>query len=616
MPVHLDSINRQLLVIASWKFSGARRWAQPGYSRAIAACIVVALSQGIGGDACAQSRGAVSTTTPADRASEEGLRREEQRQRALREQRDFQSDVLTPQQKPAVATDLPVETPCFVASEIELTGADSERFKWLEDVTLPFAGKCVGIVGLRRIAESLDAKLIETGYATTRVSLPQQNLKAGKISFHLHVGRVATIRMEEKGKDSDNKDSAPENAWGTWRNAFPVGEGDILNIRDLEQGVEQMQRIPTQSVSTRIEPGPVPDTSAVVIERRTGTFLERLRGGITFDNSGGESLGRAQLSAYLTLDNPLGLNDIFSLTASTNAENPQADHRSQSLAASYSIPFGYTTASFSKSHSRFAQIVQGTTARFLSSGESSNDEVRLHHIALRTASAKFGVYAALSSRRANSFLDDVELIVQRRRTTSIETGVTYRHLIGNATLDFEMGYRRGMPWRHAQEDFPVSAANGLTLRPKIWTLSASYGQPFRLGSQSFYYSAAVRGQRTGNFTLSVDQIAIGGRYSVRGFDGDAVLLAENGFYLRNDVLMPVNLGGGLYSQLYLGVDIGRVWGASDINLVGNKLAGAAIGLRSRWKALQFDVALATPLSKPAGFRTRHVNPYMSLTYAF
>lgn len=579
--------------------------------------LLVACLQSTAIQACAQSNPGTSiSTSPIDKAAEEGLRRQEVRQRELQHQQETRSDILVPKEKRTFDTALPAETPCFTIHEFELTGIDSGRFHWLHEVLIPFAGRCIGVTGLRRIAETLDAKLIETGYATTRVSLPEQNLKAGKVVLRVHGGRVAEIRMEQPSENPNSPKPSSDNAWGTWWNAFPLGAGDILNIRDLEQGVEQMQRLPSQSVGTRIEPGAEPDTSVVVIQRRSGSFLDRLRGGITIDNSGSRSLGRTQLSGYATLDNPLGLNDILSLSASTNAESPGIDHRSQSLAASYSIPFGYSTASFSKTHSRFAQIVQGTTARFLSSGESSGDEFRLHHTALRTASSKFGLYAALSSRRANSFLDDVELIVQRRRTTNIETGVTFRHLIGDASVDLELGYRRGMPWRSAQADFPAGAANGLTLRPKIWTLSASYGQPFKLGGQSFYYSAAFRGQRTGNTTLSVDQIAIGGRYSVRGFDGDAVLLAENGFYLRNDVFTPVNLTGGVDSQAYFGIDIGRVSGPSAINLIGNKLAGAVIGLRSKWNALQLDVALATPLYKPEGFHTRHLNPYAALTYAF
>jgi hemolysin activation/secretion protein len=290
--------------------------------------------------------------------------------------------------------------------------------------------------------------------------------------------------------------------------------------------------------------------------------------------------------------------------------------RSQSLAANYSIPWGYNTFTFSKSHSRFAQVVQGTTVQFLSSGKSESAEFRWHRLMIRTSAAKAGVYAAAATRRANSFLDDVELIVQRRRTSSLETGVTYKQLAGDATVEFELDYRRGMPWRDAEEDLPTAADGGLTLRPGIWALSAVYNQPFQLSGMPVQYSATLRAQHTRDVTLSVDQIAIGNRFSVRGFDGDAVLLAESGYFLRNDLSTPVKLIDGVDSVAFIGIDLGRVWGPSDINLVGNKLAGAAVGVRGKRKSLQFDLSLATPLYKPAGFRTVHWNPYLSVTYAF
>ena len=39
-----------------------------------------------------------------------------------------------------------------------------------------------------------------------------------------------------------------------WKNAFPLKEGDILNIRRLEQGLEQMKRISSSDVSMKLLP--------------------------------------------------------------------------------------------------------------------------------------------------------------------------------------------------------------------------------------------------------------------------------------------------------------------------------------------------------------------------
>jgi hemolysin activation/secretion protein len=552
---------------------------------------------------------AFAQTVSPTQAAQEGLRRQEERLKEQLQQQAPVQDALRPELKEVITTELPEESPCFEIEEFRFTGKSANRFTWLQTVLAPYQGRCIGVEGVGRLASLLDAKLVEWGYATTKITLPVQNLGSGVLTFNIHVGRVSAVRFVKAGTD------VPDDAWGTWRNAFPVSSGDILNIRDLEQGVEQMQRLPSQAVKNRIEPGQEPDTSVVVIERQTGSFADRLRGGITFDNSGSETLGRTQFSGNVSLDNPLGLNDILSVNASSNVEELNSDHRSQSRSFSYSIPFGYSTISYNRSKNEFAQIVQGTTAHFLSSGTSSSDQVRLDHIVLRSASDKFGVYAALSSRRAESYLDDVELIVQRRRTTNFEVGANYKKLIGDASFNFEAGYRRGVPWKSAQEDFDENE-DGLTLRPKLWLFSAGLSKPFKMADHPFQYNTSISGQHTSDTTTSNDQFSIGNRYSVRGFDGDSVLLAESGYYLRNEIATQLNLIEGVGMQAYVGIDAGRVWGASDIYLIGKKLAGAVVGLRGQWKGLQWDVAFGTPLYKPEGFKTNNFNPYVSITYGF
>lgn len=554
--------------------------------------------------AWAQSTG----IAPAQQA-EEGLRRQEERLREQLQQQQPKRDVLRPEPAASLVTELPDETPCFVIEEFRFEGGGAKRFDWLQNVTAPYRGRCIGLEGVRRVASLLDAKLIEWGYVTTKVSLPAQNMRDGMLTFHIHVGKVAAIRFVEAGTN------APDEAWGTWRNAYPVSAGDVLNIRDLEQGTEQMQRLPSQAVRNRIEPGTQADTSVVVIERQAGSLADRIRGGLTLDNSGTKPLGKKQLSGYLSLDNPLGLNDILSLNVSSNTENLNSEHRSQSASVGYSIPFGYSTLSYNRSKNRYAQVVQGTTAHFLSSGSSSSDQFRLDHVVLRDASAKFGIYAAVSTRRARSFLDDVELLVQKRRTTNFETGVNYKKLVGDATVYLEVGYRRGMGWKDAQDDFNDSP-DGLTLRPKLWLFSGSFTKPFAIADRPFQYSLSINGQHTRDVTTSNDQFSIGNRYSVRGFDGESILLAESGYSLRNEVATSFQPAESVSMQAYAGIDLGRVWGASADLLIGTRLAGAVIGLRGQWKGLQWDVGLGTPLHKPEGFTTRNANPYLTVTYGF
>lgn len=540
-----------------------------------------------------------------DAATQEGLRRQEERSRQLRDQQPTGPDVLSPPQGKPAEEPFAAESPCFTIREIQLSGEGWERFAWIADAAMPYLRQCVGVRGLSRIAASLDAALLEKGFATTRVSLPQQNLQAGTLQVRVHIGRIAGVRLADAG-DSNA---------GTWRNAFPLAQGDVLNIRDVEQGVEQMRRLPSQQVSTRLEPGAEPDTSVVVIERKSGDWRERLRGAVTIDNSGSPTLGRAQLSASAAYDNPLGINDIVSASLSSNLQQPTAEHRSQSFGLNWSVPWGYSLFSVGASTSRFAQHVQGTTVRFLSSGHSETADAHLSHVLWRGSSAKLSATAGVSIRRARSYIDDVELVVQRRRTTQGDVSLAWRQLLETSTLDLELGVRQGLSW-NAQEDLQTAAQGGPTLRPRIVTFSAQYNTQFRTPLGPVQYAASLRGQTTRDTTLAIDQFSIGGRHSVRGFDGDTVLLAESGATLRNDFSVPVPLWTGANTAWTFAVDVGRVWGASDLFLPGHMLAGAATGIRGSYAGVLFDLSLAVPLHRPANFPARPWTAYASFTYPF
>jgi hemolysin activation/secretion protein len=545
-----------------------------------------------------------SAVVPAspEQVIQEGLRRQEERSRDQQKTLEPRASELAPDAKRA-SKEFPKEERCFVVNELSLLGPDSARFAWLLDSATQYLHRCVGVQGLSFIASELDAKLVDKGLATTRVSLPPQSLEAGKLALQIEVGRVAAVRMPDEG-------------WGTWRNAFPVSAGDVLDVRDIEQGVENMKRLPSQSVAVRLEPGEAPGSSVVYIERKPTEFKDRLRGGLTIDNSGGPVLGRAQLSGNVALDNPTGLNDVLSANVITNAERPSQSHRSQSLSVSYSVPWGYNLLTLNASDSRFAQYVQGTTTRFLSSGRSSIAQLKLQRTVWRSASTKVGVYADVSTRRAVSFLDDVEVIVQRRHTTNAEAGISYEQLFERSSLNFDLSTRRGVPWQGAQDDFDSAAQGGLTLRPKIWMVDGAWTSAFSLAARPVQFSTSVHGQFTKDTTLSIDQMSIGGRGTVRGFDGDVALLAENGVVVRNELATPLQLWGGVDSSAYVAADWGRVWGPSDVLLVGHQLAGVAVGLRGRWHSYVFDAAVARPISRPQGFASSNACLYVSLTRTF
>ena len=517
-------------------------------------------------------------------------------------------------QKKVIQT-LARESPCVVVTDLVFSGESARRFNWLKRNASPYLDRCIGTKGINRIVTALDAQLLESGYITTRISIPHQHISDGTLQLTLHVGRVADIRMENT--DSKTAQAAIHSApWGLWQNAFPVSRGDILNLRNLEQGLEQMKRMHSQTVTNRLIPGERPDTSIVIIERRNTDWHDRIHSGLTLDNSGSRTLSSTQLSAYLTIDNLLGLNDIITINSNINAEHIRPDHRNTGTTISYSIPWGYHTVTISRSKNRFSQLVQGTAVNFLSSGHSTTSKFRWHALLLRSSSFKTGVYASLSTRQAASYLNDLEILVQRRRTTNLETGITFKRISNTGNIEFELGYRRGMPWQGAQKDVDTNIWNSATLRPAIWLFSGKLHAAFSVNNRPFSYTTTLRAQQTRNTTFAADQISIGNRYSVRGFDGEGLLLAENGIIIRNEISSHFRPNNNITAQWFIGLDAGHVWGPAQRVLAGNKLAGAVVGVRGNWKQLSAELALATPVYKPQKFTSNKLNPYLSVTYRF
>jgi hemolysin activation/secretion protein len=194
--------------------------------------------------------------------------------------------------------EIPLESPCFVIKDIKLEGDDVPVLASLFSSVEAEIGRCLGSKGVSAIARQIDARLIKKGYVTSRVTLPAQNLSEGVLRFTIQRGVIGTIQLIDREQSS---------SWGTWRNAFPLSAGKLLDIRDLEQGVEQMRRLPSQSIQTKIEPGSIAGSSNIIIERVQQSFSDRLRGGVTVDTNGVNSKNRLNSAINVTLDNPTGL---------------------------------------------------------------------------------------------------------------------------------------------------------------------------------------------------------------------------------------------------------------------------------------------------------------------
>src|SRR5699024_7064607 len=117
---------------------------------------------------------------------------------------------------------------------------------------------------------------------------------------------------------------------------FPQLIEKPLNLRDLEQGLEQLNRLTTKRIDIDIEPGQKKGYSAIVL--RTVTARWPVSAALAFDNSGQQTTGTGQSSLTFSVDNPLRLADRWQFSFSRNNDFRQ-QHGSQSFYGLFSLPY-------------------------------------------------------------------------------------------------------------------------------------------------------------------------------------------------------------------------------------------------------------------------------------
>lgn len=539
----------------------------------------------------------------ADAAREQ--RRQEERTDALRRQQERAADVRRPALPAADVTRLPAdETPCFAIRRVEIAGDDKHEFAWLAaaaagpDGKDPPQDRCLGTQGINLILKRLQNALIARGYITSRVAAQAQDLKTGVFVVSLTPGRIRNIAY------------APDTAAGSLLPAsVPARPGDLLNLRDIEQGLENYKRVPTADTDIKILPGEEPGQSDVVIARRQAFPL---RATLTADDAGTKATGKYQGSVAVAWDNPARLNDLLYAYYSHDLGGQGGGRGTQGGGVHYSAPVGYWLVSAGYDRSRHYQTIAGAYQDYVYRGSRSNAEIRLQRTIQRDGNSKTSVSLAAFRRRSDNFINDTEVEVQRRRTGGWQAAVAHRRYFGSATLDAGVSHKRGTGAFGAIAA-PEQAFGEGTSRFALTTAELTLNVPFTLAGRSLRYQGNWRGQANHTRLTPEDQFLLGGRYTVRGFDGEMILLAERGWLLRNDLGLAL---GGEGTEAYVGMDYGEVAGPSSDLLLGKRLAGAVVGVRGSFKGLGYDVFAGTPIKKPAGFATAGTTAGFNLNYGF
>ncbi|TKI03922.1 ShlB/FhaC/HecB family hemolysin secretion/activation protein [Martelella alba] len=545
--------------------------------------------------------GALSATALSNKPVQEAAildererQRHQIRERAQREKNSYDSDVRLAHPT-TVLPDYPKEEhPCFTIHNLVLKGDSSERFQWALHAANDAKGRCLGGQGIVLVINKVQNAILARGYITTRVMAQEQDLTKGVLTLTLQPGRINDIRFDESV---------------SWRgriwNAIPASRGDILNLRDIEQGLENLTRAPSAAADIKIMPGARDATSDLQVSWKESRAV-RLRLGLEDGNS--KKTGVYLGSATLSVDAPLAHNDLFYISLSENQfQSGPSGKRSKTL--NYVFPLGYWAFSAYYNRLTYKQVVSNINQVLNFSGKSDEWQLTASRLIFRNQSHRTTINVTVYRRNSTNAVNDYEMKLYCRRTAGWEMGVNQRSYPGGATLDGNLSWRSGTGMFGARPA-PGEATHTGSARSGILLGDISLHQPFSIAKQPWRYYSVIRGQSSPKALTSQDRMDIAGRYTVRGFDGEHVLSGDRGLLWRNELAWNVRSRG---HEVYLAMDYGYVGGPAARNLVGRQLAGGAIGLRGALPGqVNYDLFVGLPLYKPQNFTTSGVTAGFNL----
>lgn len=513
------------------------------------------------------------------------LKQKAKQEAQYRQELQQKKDVfLQPKTTEEEATEWPNEIVSFRIHEIQIIGGQQEKFQWMKKFLSQYEERMIGKKGIQLIVKKLTNELLERGYITTRIVIPEQDLSSGTLKLQVIAGIIGNIKFDQ------------DKHCGNWQNAFPTRPGNILNLRDIEQGLEQLKRVPSQDADFKIVPGKNIGESNIVVSLKQSP---NVRTAVSIDDSGSKVTGKLQSFIGVSVDNLVNANDIFNLSFNQDAQREGSIKGTKDRSISYSFPSGNWLFTFLSQQNKYHQTIYGMNQKFLYSGESGTYGIKIDKIIDRKQTSKTNIEWNLIKKHSKNFIEGTEIEVQRKNTTALEMAIERRQYLKQSVVDVRLAYRKGVPWLGAQSDYPKE--NAPTSNYKMWIGEINYMTPILLGKINGKYTSTIHLQNTPDTLYATDYISIGNRYTVRGFDGEETLAAEKGWYSRNEFSFPV---GKTRQELYLGFDYGQVSGPAVKGLPDKVIAGTAIGIRGKIDKISYEVFTAWPIKKPSNLTTK------------
>jgi len=422
----------------------------------------------------------------------------------------------------------------------------NERF--VKPVLHEAVNSCLKKSDFLEIYNQIQNFYIEKGFVLARIYFDFSRANEFVIKIVVEEGKIEEVTL---------KDNSKLNEFLPWRRsakratAFPfLGEGDIVYLRDIEQGIDQINRLSSQNAKSSFEAAEKQGYSNLVVENNIGNSANL---SFALDNSGNKRTGLMKRKVALNYDNLIGINDNFYLNysesnaagffgASDNfnkkigASDNSKNRFSKAFYSAFSMPLGYYSLGASYSYSHYSLTTRGLAGALRSSGNSEAKSYFLEKVLSRAKRYKISAKAELEQNDTDSYVENTYIPVNSRKTTQVNFSLNNIFYLDNGSLVLTPKYSKGLKILGAMNDGKNLAPD----KPRAQFESFGfYGQSslnFNIPQINLpiNHKLAVDGFYSKDSLYGVDQFILGGRYSLRGFQQN-IISGDSGYSIRNDV---------------------------------------------------------------------------------
>jgi hemolysin activation/secretion protein len=447
----------------------------------------------------------------------------------------------------------------------------------------------VSLSEIYQIASLLTAKYRNDGYILSRVIVPVQSIEGGEVRLKAIEGYVARVTVD--GAASDRRKLVE-------RYAREITKSRPLKNSVLERYLLLMNDLPGAFARATIKPSPSePGASEMTVH-----FTQRnVQGGLSADNRGGELMGPLRISADLTVNSALGLQEstTFRLVSS-------GDNKMNFISIAHEETIGPRGGKLSLS----ASITKSEPKEMLFiplNLETSSQTAALtyNYPVIRSRVQNLSLRGSFTAHEGKTEIFGVE--DTRDSIRAFRLGVTYDRSDpwrGINLLDIEISQGIDGLGASNKNDPMLSRPNGRI----DFTKATLYAARVQSLTERFSVLAAVSGQYAWTDLLSSELYSFGGEQFGRGYD-PSEMVGDHGIAgkleLRYTDTLPFRFASSF--TLYGFYDVGIVYLRSpDGGKDSESAASAGLGLRMN---LGPYVSCFAEIAKPL---TRDVSSKQSL----